>query len=267
MTDNIKLDKGRILSNYAKKLKTETVFLKINATIKTRPYIKIDWSKLINQRDLTNIDNDYKTILQKTLKKINKEEKPGKPQYIRIGNWVHNYLHYDPMFQNKDISPIKILEVQVGGCYHFSLLYTYLLRANKIQSSIIYGKIHTKNGENKYDFVDHVWVIAKVQGKWLSLDPTFGIFSGKLPVSYIFSHIKDDGLISYIPVKKAEYEFEDDEISIISNESSKNANKKKNTGQKSAKKKNKAKGKGKEKEDNISKNQAKIMDMFFKKNK
>jgi hypothetical protein len=34
-------------------------------------------------------------------------------------------------------------------------------------------------------------------------------------VSYIFSHIKDDGLISYIPVKKAEYEFEDDEISII----------------------------------------------------
>ena len=119
------------------------------------------------------------------------------------------------MFQNKDISPIKILEVQVGGCYHFSLLYTYLLRANKIQSSIIFGKIHTKNGENKYDFVDHVWVIAKVQGKWLSLDPTFGIFSGKLPVSYIFSHIKDDGLISYIPVKKAEYEFEDDEISII----------------------------------------------------
>ena len=214
MTDSIKLDKGRILSNYAKKLKTDTIFLKINATIKTRPYTKIDWSKLINQRDLTNIDNDYKTILQKTLKKINKEEKTGKPQFIRIGNWVHNYLHYDPMFQNKEISPIKILEIQVGGCYHFSLLYTYLLRANKIQSSIIFGKIHTKTNENKYEFVDHVWVIAKVQGKWLSLDPTFGIFSGKLPVSYIFSHIKDDGLISYIPVKKAEFEFEEDEINI-----------------------------------------------------
>jgi len=214
MTDSIKLDKGRILANYAKKLKTDTVFLKINAVIKTRPFVKIDWSKIINQRDLTNIDNDYKKILLKTLKKINKEEKPGKPLYVRIGNWVHNYLHYDPMFQNKEISPIKVLDLQVGGCYHFSLLYTYLLRANKIQSSMVFGKIHTKNKENKYEFVDHVWVIAKVQGKWLSLDPTLGIFTGKLPVSHIFSHVKDDGLISYIPVKKAEYEFEDDEITI-----------------------------------------------------
>ena len=70
----------------------------------------------------------------------------------------------------------------------------------------------------------------------------------------------------YVKYKHIDF-VKDDEISMISNESSKNANKKKNTGQKSAKKKNKAKGKGKEKEDNISKNQAKIMDMFFIKNK
>lgn len=214
MTDSIKLDKGRILSTYAKKLKTNSVFLKINATVKTRPFTKVDWSKIISQRDLTNIDNDDKKVLLKTLKKINREEKPGKPQFVRIGNWVHNYLHYDPMFENKDISPVKVLELQVGGCYHFALLYTYLLRANKTQSSMIFGKIHAKTKENKYEFVDHVWVIAKVQGKWLSLDPTLGIFSGKLPVSHIFSHVKEDGLISYIPVKKAEYEFEDDEINI-----------------------------------------------------
>jgi hypothetical protein len=81
---------------------------------------------------------------------------------------------------------------------------------------MIFGKIHGVNYETKkLEFIDHVWVIARIQGKWLSLDPTFGIFTGKLPVSHIFSHIKDDGLISYIPVKKATYEFEDDEITIM----------------------------------------------------
>ena len=34
----------------------------------------------------------------------------------------------------------------------------------------------------------HSWSLVRINGKWLPFDATWGIFSGKLPVSHIFEN-------------------------------------------------------------------------------
>ena len=42
----------------------------------------------------------------------------------------------------------------------------------------------------------HAWSLIKVDGKWLPFDATWGIFSGKLPVSHIFKQYDSSELIT-----------------------------------------------------------------------
>ena len=107
------------------------------------------------------------------------------------------------------MTPLKVLDMQCGNSYHFSLLYSTLLRVNKSPSTVVYGYIF--NGKK---FVKHCWVIAKVLGKWFSLDPTFGIFTGKLPISHIFSHVRNNEKILYISIPKATYDSPEMKVDI-----------------------------------------------------
>ena len=49
----------------------------------------------------------------------------------------------------------------------------------------------------------HAWSLVKIDGKWLPFDATWGIFSGKLPITHIFKQTDCQGIktLSYDKVK------------------------------------------------------------------
>ena len=46
------------------------------------------------------------------------------------------------------------------------------------------GKTQIRDIENER----HAWTLAKINGRWIPLDATWGILKGILPVSHIFQH-------------------------------------------------------------------------------
>ena len=38
----------------------------------------------------------------------------------------------------------------------------------------------------------HAWTLAKIDGRWLTLDATWNIFNGKLPLGFVFRYYEDD---------------------------------------------------------------------------
>ena len=42
----------------------------------------------------------------------------------------------------------------------------------------------------------HAWSLIKIDGKWLPFDATWGIFSGKFPVSHVFKQFDCKGIIT-----------------------------------------------------------------------
>ena len=40
---------------------------------------------------------------------------------------------------------------------------------------------------------NHAWSIIKIKGKWLPFDATWGIFTGKLPVTHVYQKIGNEG--------------------------------------------------------------------------
>ena len=62
----------------------------------------------------------------------------------------------------------------------------------------------------------HAWSLIKINGSWLPFDATNGIFTGKLPVTYVFKHIEDisiEPIICYDKVKFEEIEVKGNFIS------------------------------------------------------
>ena len=54
----------------------------------------------------------------------------------------------------------------------------------------------------------HAWSLIQIEGKWLPFDSTWGIFSGKLPVSHVFRGFDSKGIVikgydMYINFEKA----------------------------------------------------------------
>ena len=41
----------------------------------------------------------------------------------------------------------------------------------------------------------HAWSLIQINGKWLPFDSTWGIFTGKLPVSHIFRSYDSKGIV------------------------------------------------------------------------
>ena len=66
---------------------------------------------------------------------------------------------------------------------------------------------------DKNKFENHAWVMVNYNSQWLPIDPTWGIYSGKLPISHIFLYndIKH-------PVKYSTYKNIDDINVSIKNE-------------------------------------------------
>ena len=105
---------------------------------------------------------------------------------VKIGKWVTNNIEYAQNYtKNTELTVIDILNNKKGVCSHITKLYNGFMYSLGYKCIYVSGYATNKSDTfNKND--SHSWSLIKVNDKWLPFDPTWGIFTGKLPVTHIF---------------------------------------------------------------------------------
>ena len=135
-----------------------------------------------NKKKFNEIAND----IIKNYDKIHKNEIIKVPDFVKVGMWITKNIEYDISFYGKsNISATETYNVGRGVCHHFTKLYNAFLYSLGYKCVYVSGyACDKKNVMNQNN--GHAWTLINVNNKWLPLDATWGIFSGKLPVCHIF---------------------------------------------------------------------------------
>lgn len=173
------------------KVNSSSIVVTLDAVLRNdvdnKSWIRLDPTKYLN------IDPVLSTELQNLIYSI-KANQQNKPLYITLAEWVHNFIQYNDTYFGKDMTTQQILSLGKGVCIHYAQLYNDLLRASGIPSIIVAGESYDIE---KKRFESHAWNLIHVNGDWISIDPTWGIYSGKLPVSHIFFYLTERPVINY----------------------------------------------------------------------
>jgi hypothetical protein len=133
------------------------------------------------------IKNELKnSSTEKTIsfvKQILSNDTSNKPDYYKIGKWVYNNIHYNHN-HNTTSNADDILNKREGVCHHLTILYDALL--NSIGIKALYASGKSIDNINTLEKGNHAWTVAEIKGKWIGLDATWNIFSGKLPQCHLF---------------------------------------------------------------------------------
>ena len=128
------------------------------------------------------------------------------PSVVKIGKWVKNNIEYDLTFTGKNkITATETLNSKKGVCHHITKLFNALMYSLGYQTIYVLGyAIKTNNVYGLYN--SHAWSLVKIDNKWLPFDATWGIFSGKLPITHVFKQIdyKEKNIVSKYDKLKAE---------------------------------------------------------------
>lgn len=145
-------------------------------------------NKNLFKQNAENIINQYNLVHKDDLIQIN--------DFVKIGKWINKNIEYDENYIGRnDITATDTLENKKGVCDHFTKLYNAFLYSLGYQCIYVSGYVTDKRDFfEKSDY--HCWSLVKINGKWLPLDVTWGIFSGKLPVSHIFEGYFSKGINS-----------------------------------------------------------------------
>jgi hypothetical protein len=84
-------------------------------------------------------------------------------------NISYDVEKYETKNYNWDDSALKTLELKKGICQDYAYLTLALLRASNLEARLIEGNAFGGFWPQK-----HAWVEAKVDGNWLTMDPTWG---------------------------------------------------------------------------------------------
>ena len=111
-----------------------------------------------------------------------------------------------------DKTATEIYAERKGVCHHITKLFNALMYSLGYQVIYILG--YTIDTVKSFSIQDsHAWSLIKIKGKWLPFDATNGIFSGKLPVTYVFKQIGDKSIEPIQCFDKVEFE----QIEVIGN--------------------------------------------------
>ena len=118
------------------------------------------------------------------------------PDVAKIGKWVKNNVKYDISYSGRnDVTATDTYKNLEGVCDHFTKLYNALIYSLGYQVIYVIGYAVDKSDSfGKEDA--HCWSLIKINGKWLPFDATWGIFSGKFPVSHVFKQFDSKGVIT-----------------------------------------------------------------------
>ena len=154
----------------------------------------VDISDDIVEKNMPKEDIECKPQLFRIALKIlkdfdnnNKNNDFNFAEYMKIGMWVYKNIRYDYNYIGKKLSSIEIYNMKVGVCCHFTKLTNALLYSLGYKVIFVSGYTCKNNKEFNTD-TGHAWSLIKLDNKWYPFDSTWGIFSGKLPISHIFKN-------------------------------------------------------------------------------
>jgi Transglutaminase-like superfamily len=107
--------------------------------------------------------------IKKLADQLTKNKKKEKEKALAVYEYVAKNVSYDVDKLNYrtfefDDSALKTLDEKKGVCQDFAYLAIALLRASGMETQMVTG----------YAGQNHAWVETKVDGRWLTMDPTWG---------------------------------------------------------------------------------------------
>ena len=142
--------------------------------------------------DFKTNKEDFKKISIEIINKYDEEHKDDMvvvPDVAKIGKWINKNMIYDISFKKwSELTATETYKLRRGVCHHYTKLFNALMYSLGYQVIYILGYAV----EKKINFTledAHAWSLVKIDGKWLPFDATWGIFSGKLPVTHVFKQI------------------------------------------------------------------------------
>lgn len=157
---------------------------------------KVESTQATDQRDLLpsrGVQSDHPQII-KMAEDLIKDKKKDREKAKAIYEYVARNISYDvEKLENNeyawDDSALKTLHEGSGVCQDYAYLTIALLRASGIEARFVEG---VTGGSMFGTGVDerHAWVEARINGQWLTMDPTWG--AGFLDGSRFVASYNDD---------------------------------------------------------------------------
>ncbi len=186
----IKINKNNKYEIEFKNLNTNEAFFTNIVTLDNST--EFEWN--INNQQIKIPDDQIKNKkkFQSVVNEILKNDKSQDSDPVKIGKHVKKIMKYKISTSGKNLTASEILENKEGVCEHYTILLNALLNSIGIDALYVTGNCinEVKDGSDG----SHAWTLCKWNGKWIPLDPTWGIFSGKLPVSHIFAGFDNRGI-------------------------------------------------------------------------
>ena len=134
--------------------------------------------------DTNNIDNTIKAKAEEIINDPNSKYK-DKPNYYKIGKFVHSHITYNLSFHGQELTPLDIYNGKKGVCEHYTILYNAMLNAIGIKAFKTFGwALDKEQTSANQQTIGHAWTVALVDGKFKELDATWDLFEG-VPAGHI----------------------------------------------------------------------------------
>ena len=130
----------------------------------------------------------FKKIADDIINDFNKKYKDDSAKITdiaKIGKWIKKNIIYDE--KEKSNSALEIYQKKKGVCKQYTILFNALLYSLGYKCIYVSGFVIKNN--DYFNLSDaHSWSLVRINNKWLPFDVTWGIFSGKLPISHVFQN-------------------------------------------------------------------------------
>ena len=157
-----------------------------------------------NNEYLTQIQTEDLQDFKNLVNQILNSDKSNYSDFKKIGKWVHDNIKYNLELTGAKYSAKEILNIRQGVCEHLTILYNTLLTAygidtvkvsgytkDIIENNIKVKKIKDESNKNEAPTKRHAWTLAKIDGEWVPLDATWGLFEKNVPITHIFENYGD----------------------------------------------------------------------------
>jgi hypothetical protein len=176
-----------------KNFSSNEAIVKINAIIRNN-YNNFYWANNFDIEKTLEIKDEYVDTYSSLISRIQNNDKSNLPTHVKIAKWVNKNIIYTESFVGKKMTSMEILSAKKGVCEHYSILYQDLLRSIGIPAITVSGISYDYK---KSKFENHAWVIVNYNSQWIPIDPTWGIYSGKLPISHIFMYNSNKNSVEF----------------------------------------------------------------------
>ena len=143
-----------------------------------------------DKRDKKSLERIARSIISE-FDRANKNNIFNFMDYAKIGKWIYKNIKYDLNYCGRtEMTAMDIYKQKVGVCHHMTRLANALLYSLGYDVIEVLGYACHSLEFEKDCF--HAWSLVKIKGKWYPFDTTWGIFTGKLPVTHAFTTFFDE---------------------------------------------------------------------------